>query len=131
MEQRQRLHADQTRHPVHCRAYDRHLLGNIRHGRHRQFDHLLGDRQAQVHAHGDQLLFVQSGRVRPHTACVRSTAGNVVHMVQVRASIMNIYFFFFGHILILSSERFGKNVIKTYFRENYGLHIYNCEPKTE
>lgn len=78
-----RLHDGKTGSSVHCRAHDHHVLGDIRDGRHRQFDHLHGDSQTQVYAHGHQLLFIQSSRVRSHTACVRVTAGNVVDMVQV------------------------------------------------
>jgi len=78
------FHHAQTGPSVRRRADDRHVLGDIRDGRRRQFHHLHGDRQTQVHAHGYQLLPVQFGRVRSHTAGVRVAAGNVVHMVSVR-----------------------------------------------
>jgi len=79
----QRLHNAQTGSSVHSRAHDDHVLCDIRDRRHRQLDHLHGDCQTQIHAHGHQLLFVQFGRVRSHTAGVWVTAGNVVHLVQV------------------------------------------------
>lgn len=79
----QQLRDAQARSAVHRRADDHHVLGDFRHRRHRQLDHVHGDRQAQVHAHGHQLLPVQPGRVRSHTSGVRVAAGDVVHMVQV------------------------------------------------
>lgn len=91
-EHRERQPTDaETRPSVHRRAHDHHVLGDLRDGRDRQLHHLPGDHQAQVHAHRDQLLSVQSRRVRPHTAGVRAAAGDVVDMVQVSERSMKYH----------------------------------------
>jgi len=65
------------------RARDAHLHSDICHGHRGQREHVHSDRPKQVHAHGHQLLSVQSCRVRPVAAAVRIAAGDLPNMVQV------------------------------------------------
>lgn len=65
------------------RARHAHLHSDICHGHSGQREHVHSDRPEQVHAHGHQLLSVQSCRVRPVAVVVRVAAGDLPDMVQV------------------------------------------------